>query len=143
MNWKGILRWIILGLATFLILSLVHGLVTGVINPEAKNNIVVYALGGMIVPFAVFFGYLHYLLGLFALASVIWALLCKRFTSIEIGKFHILILLIFSSVFGIIVWIVFPFDRPLAIFGAVFTILSIFLPRLISKKLIAGTFLPA
>jgi hypothetical protein len=143
MNWKGILRWIILGLATWLILSLVAGLIFGVINPEAKKNIIVYALGGMLGPFLFFFVNIHYLFGLFASSSIIWAFLSKRFTSIENGKFHNIILLLFSSIIGIIVWIVFPFDRSLAIVGAVFTVLSILLPRLISKKLIAGTFIAA
>jgi len=140
MNWKGILRWIILGLVTWLILSLVAGFIFGVINPEAKNNIIMYALGGMLVPVTVFFSYIHYLVGILASSSMSWALLSKRFPKIEIGKLHFLFLSLFSSVFGIIVWLVFPFDRSLAIVGSIFTFLSILLPRLIFKKLMAGTF---
>ena len=143
MNWMGILRWTILGLVTWLILSLVAGFIFGVINPEAKNDFIMYALGGMLVPLSVFISNIHYLFGLFASSSIIWAFLSKRFTSIEIGKFHILFLLSFSSVFGIIIWLVFPLDRSLAIVGAIFTMLSILLPRLISKKLFTGTFTPS
>jgi len=142
MNWKGILWWLALGLAVWLSTSLLSGMIFGLLKADASTSIVISALGGMAVPFLFFFKFLHIISACLIIPLVAWLFLARRFPQLEASKSQLtLSLAVFALFFGAVVWWFFPLDRSLAIWAAMFTILSIAIPRFLTDRLSHGKFI--
>lgn len=141
MNWRRITLWVFMGLAVWLGLMLFSGMVFGLLNPHAKAQPIVYMLGGMLVPLLVFIRYSPFILGLLIGAVIIWVIVAKHIPIIEANKQRLMLNLgMFSFLIGFIIWWWFPLDRSLAPIGAISSIISLMVPRFITKKLSPGVF---
>ena len=141
MNLKDVIWWFGLGLLVWLAASLLSGFVFGIVKVEASSSIFLRAFGGMVVPLLFFVRYFLIIAGALLATILLWALVVRRFPVLESSRLHqVISLVIYALILGIIVFLLFPFERSLAFFAASFTILSILIPRFLIKKLSPGSF---
>lgn len=141
MNWKRIILWVGLALAIWFISMMVAGLIFGLINPQAKEQPIIFGLAGMLVPFLFFITASPFIFGLLTIAITIWSEIAKRLPVIESSLSYLLLWLGgYSILIGVVFWLLFPFERELAAAGGILTILGLIIPRLVSKKLAPGVF---
>ncbi|MBI9051900.1 MAG: hypothetical protein JEZ00_20965 [Anaerolineaceae bacterium] len=138
MNWRAVFRWTISSLVIWCVLSATAGFLFGLIAPDTLEGN--FAVGGMVIPFLILVTYFPQILSIFLFAAIIWGLISMKTSALDTGYYHKYFLAIYSIFVGILFWLFFPADRSITLIGAIIVSLSIFLPRLISSKLIAGTF---
>lgn len=130
MYWKRIGMWTATGLFIWLVALLLAGLALGLVNSPSPEQAFVFALGGMLVPLVLFIRYFPVIAGSYLAAVVAWSFLASRFPRLESGRGVLaLSLTAYSALVAIVVWWLFPLDRPLAPYVAVLSVVSIVLPR--------------
>jgi hypothetical protein len=141
MNWKGILWWFVLGLVVFFGVSLLSGLVFGLLKTDASDSVLIRAFGGMVVPFLSFIRFFPNIAATLFIPILIWSLIARRFPALEASKIRLAVSLsLFALTLSVVVWYLFPFDRVLAYWAASFTVLSIIIPRFLTERLSHGKF---
>ena len=138
MNWKAAIMWIRASLSAMLIIMILFGILLGLVIKDSSGEINV--LSGIMVPLLILMAFLPQILGILVVGPILWAIISKFYTSFETSDRFLFILGMYCFLCGLAFGPLISTEPLVWMFGNIIMAASLFLPRIYSKKLVAGTF---
>jgi drug/metabolite transporter superfamily protein YnfA len=135
MNNKIVFSWAFLSFSIMVVFCLLWGVLFGFHTTQILENIGENVVLLVINKYMEMLGFFFQIIGTLFFAVFFWAFISLKWPVLETGKIHFFVFSLYCFCFGIFFSLIIANGSPFSVYGGVFIVLSIFLPRLILKSL--------